>query len=449
MPADAARRRRRSPMHRVLLLALAAAGGTAGAIPVPPPLSLVASAQAQENRIVAVVNGDIVTLGDVDSRRRLFALNAGLPVGPEVLDRLTPQVTRLLVDERLRMQEIQRRRIPVTDADIAGAVEEIERRNGMPPGGLTAQLRRAGVEPRVLYDQLRVQIGWVRLMRALLGPQAEPSEDEVQEAIAAQRARTGQPEYLVSEIFIPLDNPADEADTRRFVEQVINQLRQGVPFPVAATQFSQSQTALEGGDLGWVSPQELDPEVADIVTRMPPGAVSNPIRVPGGFQIITLRQRREVGREDATILNIRQTFLPFTAQLDPNNPTQQQLQAVERAHRIADSARSCQAMEAASRSAGSPRPADPGPIRLETVEPPQLRSLLAGLQPGRPTQPIVTPDGVAVIVLCSRETRNLAEFTPEQARAQIVRDRAELLSRQLQRDLRRRAQIEMREQSRG
>jgi peptidyl-prolyl cis-trans isomerase SurA len=48
-------------------------------------------------------------------------------------------------------------------------------------------------------------------------------------------------------------------------------------------------------------------------------------------------------------------------------------------------------------------------------------------------------------MLCSRETQNLAELTPDQARQQIVRDRAELLSRQLQRDLRRRAQIEMRD----
>jgi len=56
----------------------------------------------------------------------------------------------------------------------------------------------------------------------------------------------------------------------------------------------------------------------------------------------------------------------------------------------------------------------------------------------------VAPDGIAVIMVCSRERRNLSEVTPEMARAAIVRERAELLSRQAQRDLRRRAQIEQR-----
>ena len=82
--------------------------------------------------------------------------------------------------------------------------------------------------------------------------------------------------------------------------------------------------------------------------------------------------------------------------------------------------------------------------RSETVTPPPLRSLIAGLQPGKASQPILTPDGVIVMMVCSREQRNLAELTPEQARQQILRDRVENLSRQLQRDLRRRANIETR-----
>ncbi|MBU8539126.1 peptidylprolyl isomerase [Falsiroseomonas tokyonensis] len=436
------------PTARALLLLSTLASGAITALPAPAwaqrGLAPAPAPASQVNRIVAVINGDIVTQADVDGRRRLFALNAGLNMTPEVLQRLTPQVTRLLVDERLRMQEIQRRRIPVTDNDIATAVAELERRNGLPAGGLVAQLRRAGVEPRVLYDQLRVQIGWARLVRQLLGPQAEPSEAEVAELIASQRARTGQPEYLVSEIFIPVDDPTEEDEVRSFVDEVVSQLRRGVPFPVAATQFSQSQTALQGGDLGWVGAEALDREVADVVRQMPPGAIANPIRVPGGFQIVALRQKREVGRDMATILTLRQAFFPFSSPLDPNNPTQQQIQTVERARALSASARSCEAVEAAARANGSGRDPDPGEVRLEGVQPPPLRQLIAGLQPGRASQPVIAPDGVAVIMVCTRETRNQAELTPDAARAQLVRDRAELLSRQIQRDLRRRAQIEMR-----
>ncbi len=429
------------------LLLLSALALPPVAVPVAPALAQAPAAPAPSgatNGIVAVINGDIVTHGDVDGRRRLFALNAGLPASPQVLERLTPQVTRLLVDERLRMQDIQRRRIPVTDTDIAQAVAELERRNNLAAGGLVAQLRRSGVEPRVLYDQLRVQIGWARLLRQILGPQAQPSDSDVAEQIARQRARTGQPEFLVSEIFIPVDDPAEEPEVRRFVDEVVTQLRQGVPFPVAATQFSQAQTALQGGDLGWVGLETLDEAVARIVGQMPPGAVSNAIPVPGGFQIVSLRQRREVGRDEATMLTLRQAFFPFATPLNPQAPTPQQVAVVERARALSANARSCDVVDQAARAAGSGRDPDPGPVRLEGIQPPALRQLIGSLAPGRASQPVIAPDGVAIIMVCTRETRNQAEITPDVARQQLVRDRVELLSRQLQRDLRRRAQIEMR-----
>jgi len=422
------------PLFRALLMAALLSAGMAA-----PP------AAAQTNRIVAVVNGDIVTTAEIEARRRLFAINAGIAPSQQTLDRLTPQVTRLLIDERLRLQEVRRRRIPVGDNDVAAALQDLERRNNLPPGGLVAQLRRAGVEPRALYDQLRAQIGWARLLRTLLGSQAEPSEAEVNDWIAAQRARTGQQEYLVSEIFIPLDDPAEEPEVRRFVDDVVGQLRAGAPFPIVATQFSQAQSALQGGDLGWVGPEALDPEIARIVPIMPVGAISNAMRVPGGFQIVALRGRREVGRDEATILSLRQVFFGFSSPLVPNQPTPQQLQQLERAQALGNSARSCEAMEAAARAQGGDRPVDPGEVRQEALNPPQLRAMVAALPVGRASQPIIAPDGILVLMVCSRERRNEAEITPDMARSQIVRERAELLSRQTQRELRRRAQIEMRQ----
>lgn len=423
-----------SALLLALLAPLAAVAQPRGAAPPASP--------GDTNRILAVVNGDIITRSDVQSRRRLFALSAGLRTEDATTAGLDAQILRLLIDERLRLQEVNRRRIATSDQEIAEALSTIEERNGMARGRLQEDLRRAGIEPRVMYDQLRVQIGWGRLLRALLGPQGEPSPSEVTEALTAARARVGETEFQVSEIFIPVDNPAQTAEAQAFVDDVVGRLRRGLAFPVAATQFSQAQTALQGGDLGWVKADQLDPAVARVVTQMPPGAVSNAIRVPGGWQIVSLRQKRESGRDNATLLNIRQVYMAFTSPLNPQAPTAQQIAVVERARALQASARSCDAMDAAAR--GSPRPADPGPIRLEQVNPPAFRELLAGLAPGRASEPIIAPEGVIVLMVCGRETRNLAEITPEQIRAQLVRDRAELLSRQVQRDLRRRAQIEMR-----
>jgi peptidyl-prolyl cis-trans isomerase SurA len=396
--------------------------------------------QGQVNSIIAVVNGDVVTRSEIDSRRRLLALSSGLSA--DTGSQGNDQILRLLIDERLRIQELSRRRVAVTDQDIASSVANIESRNGLPPGGVRENLRRAGIEPRVLYDQIRAQIGWARLLRGMLGAQANVSDAEVNEYLAAQRAKAGEPEFLVSEIFIPIENPGQEPQVRRFVTDVIQRLRQGTPFAMVAAQFSQSQTAIQGGAMDWMTADRFDPEVAAVLRQMPEGAISNPIRVPGGFEIVSLRQKRISGRDLATLLNMRQVFLPFEGQVNPQAPTTQQLRQLERAQSLSEQARNCEAMDAAAR--GSSRPADPGPVRLDNINPPELRELLTSLPIGRASQPIISMDGALIFMVCKRETVNLAEATPQQARDILLRDRTELLSRQLQRDLRRRAQIELR-----
>ena len=225
-----------------------------------PPPALAQTAGGSVNSIVAVVNGDVVTRSEIESRRRLLALSAGVAgdAGAQGGD----QILRLLIDERLRIQELSRRRVLVTDQDIASSVANIESRNGLPPGGVVQNLRRAGIEPRVLYDQIRAQIGWARLLRGMLGEQATISDAEVNEFLNAQRARHGEPEFLISEIFIPVENPGQEAQVRRFVTDVIQRLRQGVPFAMVAAQFSQSQTAIQGGAMDWMTADRFDTEVA-------------------------------------------------------------------------------------------------------------------------------------------------------------------------------------------
>ncbi len=288
--------------------------------------------------IVAVVNGDVISRADVDNRRRLFALSTGQPMSPDVLDRLTPQVIQQLIEERLRLQEIQRRKIAVSDADIATAITEVEGRNGMPPGLLRRKLSDDGVGFRTLVDQIRVQIGWSRVLRQVASGNLEVSEADIADQERIQKALVGQPEYRVGEIFIPVKVASQAPEAQRFADTVIQQLRAGAPFAVVAAQFSQSQTALQGGDLGWVDKNQLDPAVLRVVQEMPPSAISNPIRVPGGFSIVTLRAKREIGRDPATMLKVRQVFFPFATKLDPNAPTEQQKKSLAEAKRLSETA---------------------------------------------------------------------------------------------------------------
>jgi peptidyl-prolyl cis-trans isomerase SurA len=414
------------------LLAMPAAG------PLPP------SPAVEATRIVAVVNGDVVSNADVDNRARLFALSTGLPVTQDVLGRLKQQITRQLIDERLRMQEVQRRKIVIPDKAIADAIHDIEARNGLAAGALRQKLLADGVSQRTLIDQIRTQLGWTQVLREQLGDQLTITDAEVAEQQRLLVQQVGKPEYRVGEIFIPVEDPANMADAQRFAETVIGELRAGAPFPVVAAQFSQNQTALQGGELGWIQANQLDPEVARLVSEMPPGAVSNPVKVPGGFSIVTLQGKREIGNDVGTAVSLRQVFLPFTSALNPQAPTDQQKQQLDKARSISASVHSCEQMEQTAKANNSPRPADPGEIRLETVNPPAFRQVLATLPPDRASQPLVTNDGIAVLVVCSREQKNLAQQSAQEVRAQLLNERVELRSRQLLANIRRHATIDMR-----
>jgi len=393
-------------------------------------------------RIIAVVNGDVITSGDVENRARLFALSTGLPSTGEVIDRLKTQIANQLVDERLRLQEAQKRKVVIPDKQIAAAIRDIEQRNNIPDGAMRQKLGALGVSVRTLIDQIRVQLAWTQVLRDQLADKITVSDAEVDEQMRLHEAQIGKPEYSVGEIFIPVDDPANIADAQRFAETVIGELRAGAAFSAVAAQFSQTQTALSGGALGWVQPNQLDPQVARLVVEMPVGAVSNPVKVPGGFDIVTLQGKREVGRDLGTFITLRQVFLPFTEPLDPRQPTDQQRQALEKARTLAANVKSCPQMEAAAKANPSPRAVDPGEVRLETVNPQPFRDMLTKLPIGEASQPLVATEGIAVVIICSREQKNTAIQTKEDVRRRIITDRVEMVSRQVMRDLRRKATIQ-------
>ena len=422
-------------LRSLALLALLVPAAHGAPAPAPAPAPMV--------RIVATVNHTPITNLDIDNRARLFALSAGLTLSPAVLDRLRPQILRQLIDERLRMQAIERAHIVVPTKAIADAIRGIEKRNGMAPGTLRKRLAAKGVSFTTLVDQVRTQLGWTELLRDELGPRGRISPAAVKARQALLAAQKGLPEYHVAEIFIPAQSAKSRAAAGRFADTVITALRAGAPFAVTAAEFSQSQTALAGGDLGWVTANQLDPAVAKIVAEMPVGAVSNPIRVPGGLDIVTLIDKRVAGQDMETVLDARQVFLPFATPLNPNAPTAAQVALLARAQRIASRVTSCAQMEQEAVRVHSPRPADPGPIDLAHVQPPAFRQMLATLPLGKASKPLVAPDGIAVLIICSRTQKNVAELTPQQISLQILEQRVDLLSRQLQQDLRSQADIEI------
>jgi len=425
-----------------LALPVIASAPSAAAPPpkLPPP--------TDASRIAAVVNGEVITDADIMNRARLFAISTNMGLSQDVVTRLRPQILRQLIDERLRVQDAQTRKIVIADQVIAAAIRQIEVRNNLPAGALRQKLSIDGISNRTLVDQLRAQLAWNQILREAAADRMNITEADLKEQQRLAALQVGQTEYRIAEIFIPVESPTNSADAQRFAETVIKELHAGAPFPMVAAQFSQAQTALEGGEVGWVRLNQLDPAAAQIVPQMPVGAISNPIAVAGGLLIISLQAKREIGREMALVATLRQAFFAFATPLtDPQNPTDQQRQTLARAKAATATVHGCDEMEAYAKANNPPdHPSNPGDVRVASVNPPQFRQMLETFPLDRPTEPLVSRDGIAVITICSREQKNVGDFTIEQVRQRLINERIEMISTQLMRDLKRKAAIKIRDQ---
>ncbi|MGC5748145.1 peptidylprolyl isomerase [Gluconobacter sp. NFX36] len=439
---------RTAPTALAALLALSVAAPAALAHPAPAHKNVPQKAAAPakpppEDQILAVINGQVLTQRDVDNRAKLFVLSTGLPVSPDVMNRMRGQIIHQLIDERLKTQEMLKRHINVEPEQIAAAISNIEQRNGMPKNALRDRLASDGVSLTTLIDQIRVQIGWMQVLREQLGEGGRITATQIAQREQALQAEQGRAQYMMSEIFVPVADPRHDENELTFTRTIITQLRNGAPFPIVAAQFSQAQSALDGGSMGWVQEDNLDPEVVNIVRQMPIGAISNPIQVAGGFVIATVQAKRVVGKQMGTLVALRQAFFPFDAPLNPQNPTPQQQASLQKATQAIQTIHSCDALEALNKSLGEKRPSNPGTQVLERLAP-QMRSVIESLPVNKVSRPLVSMDGIALLMVCDRQQKNLAQQTPGEIADQLMNERVEQASRQLQRDLQRRSIIDIR-----
>jgi peptidyl-prolyl cis-trans isomerase SurA len=255
----------------------------------------IGAAAAQEDlfRPAAVVNDDIISVLDLAMRVQLAVIAAGVEDTPDVRRRLTPQVLRSLIDERLQMQEAKRLDISVTDEQVAAALVSIAQQNNMTEGQFLTMLRNRGVIPTTLIDQIRAQIAWQTIVQRRVRPNVVITPEEVEEVASRLSSRRGSIERRVSDIFIPIESTSKESEAQASANRLLEELRRGANFSGIARQFSQSGTASLGGDLGWVPDGELGEELNSVLAQMGPGEISLPVRTVSGFHILYLRDMRK------------------------------------------------------------------------------------------------------------------------------------------------------------
>lgn len=416
-----------------------------------PLLAMVATggAGAQDSlRIAAVVNDQIISVYDLNMRLSLVMAFAGLPDTVENRQRLAPQVLHTLIDDELKRQEAARQKLSMTERDIQQAIRRLEKMNGVKEGELDNILARRNIEKKTLTRQIEAEMLWGRLVGSNFGRSVQISDEEIDEVLAEIEKNKGKPEFLLSEIFLSVDQSTGEAEILALANRLIGQMKEGASFAALARNFSKNATADHGGDLGWNVHGQLGPSLDAAVANLQPGQTSAPIRAADGYYILHLRDRRTaagVGEEkrQSPIVNVQQFFLPIEKGASPADVAT----ATEAAKRMVARAKTCEDLDRASKQIGSPMSGNLGNIQTDSLAP-QQRTLVRALPVMTPSQPLRTEDGVIVLMVCRRD--EVKSETPSEAGIRdrisnrLVDERLDLAARQFLRDLRRNAFVDIR-----
>lgn len=264
-------------------------------------LPAVAAAQTRDlsttgiplDRVVAIVNEGVVLQSQLDDQTRLIMSrlrdqSTQLPPA----DVIRQQVLERLVLQEIQVQRAERLGVQVPDEMLNEALRDVARRNGIPFDQMPLALQAQGLDYASYREEMRREITLSLLRQRDVFPRIYVSPRELDQALERQADQPdASAEYDVSHILLSVPEAAT-VDQIAKVEQLAREIRAralgGEDFGQLALARSNAQSALERGKLGWRSLGQLPQFIADLVMKMQPGEISEPVRTPTGFHLLRL-----------------------------------------------------------------------------------------------------------------------------------------------------------------
>jgi peptidyl-prolyl cis-trans isomerase SurA len=258
--------------------------------------------------IVAVVDDDVILRSELDRAvaniRTQFAERSDQLPPPDVLEK---QVLERLILMRLQLQRAESAGVRIGDLELEQAISRIAQQNKITIEQMRAQLAAEGSSYDEFRQQLREELTAQRMRQQISQSRVNVSDTEIDIALASESMKKG--EVHIGVILVGLPDGADaeqigKAKTK--IDGIKSLIDRGeMDFNAAAIRYSDHQTALEGGDLGWRSFDEIPPLFANLVQGMSAGEVSQPVRGPSGFTLIKLLETRDQTSKSVTEYNAR------------------------------------------------------------------------------------------------------------------------------------------------
>jgi peptidyl-prolyl cis-trans isomerase SurA len=297
-----------------LALALATLGAT-------PRLDAQALSTDQIDKVVAVVDEDVILQSELDRSvnnilAQVTARNPSQQLPPR--DVIEKQVLDRLILIKLQVDRAEGTGIRVSDAEVEQAAQTMARQNGVDISQLREQLARDGFPYDEFRKTLREELTVQHLRQRFVQQRVNVTDSEID--ILLQNGGLKRGEVHLAHILVGIPEnakPEQVKAAREKAEKVVKEIKDGLDFNSAAIRYSESQQALEGGDMGWRRYDEVPSLFSDVLAGMKRGDVTPPMRGPSGFHILKLVDTREASKALVKEYHARHIMIRATELVTP------------------------------------------------------------------------------------------------------------------------------------
>jgi peptidyl-prolyl cis-trans isomerase SurA len=390
-------------------------------------LSPLAQAAVQPlDRVVAIVDNDVIMASQLQNRvrevRQTIA-KRGAESPPEEV--LTQQVLERLIVENLQLQIGDRSGIRVADDELNQAMEAIAQRNGMSLQQFQSALANDGLTLNDAREQIRREMVINRVRQRRVAERIQISEQEIHNFLSSDLGKLHlSEEFHLANIVIPISENASADEVRaaeRKTSEIYQQLRDGKDFAQLAIANSASETALEGGDMGWRKAGQLPAPFDSMLRSLDQGQVTEPVRTPGGFIILKLLEKRGGGegavREEVHVRHILIKPSEIRSEAEAHRLIERLDQRLKDGEDFAELAKNFSEDPGSALNGGDMSWIDPGSLV------PEFREVMANTSAGGRSAPFKTAYGWHILEVLGRRATDSSEQVREQQAAALLRNR--------------------------
>jgi len=363
------------------------------------------------DRIVAIVNDQVITRRDLDERVTTVLTQLhrqGTPLPPR--DALEKQVMERMIFNQVQLQYAKETGLRVDDATLERTLSRIAEDSKLTPAQLRAALEKDGVSFNKFREDIREEITIARLREREVDNKITIADSEVDNFLSTQQIQEGKTdEYNLSHILVSVPEQASPErlqERRARAEQALAQIKGGADFRQVAASFSDAPEAVQGGALGWRENTRLPALFVDAVKELKAGEVSGILRSPNGFHIVRVNERRGHGAPLIVSQTHARHILIKTSELVSESEAKDR--AVKLKERLDNNASFAELARLQSEDSSAARGGDLGWLSPgDTV--PEFEKAMGALKPGQISEVVRSPFGWHLIQVLERRNQDMSQ----------------------------------------